>query len=74
LKSIFKRITKLTEVRNQLTHRDIWDVPFDELLKFKEDVSDILYMLDYLNGAKWAINNIRKETCQALKWPNPIST
>jgi hypothetical protein len=74
LKPLFNRITKLTEVRNRLTHRGTWDIPDSELIEFKEDVSDILYILDYLNGTHWAVNNVRKETCQALKWPKPIST
>lgn len=74
LRPMFKRIIQLTEERNRLTHRGTMEVKSNQLDEFKEDVSDVLYILDYLNGVQWAINNIRRETCQALKWPDPIPT
>jgi LSD1 subclass zinc finger protein len=74
LKSLFGRLTKLVEARNRLTHRGTWDVELGSLIEFREDVSDILYILDYLRGAKWARNNIRAATCQALNWPKPVTT
>jgi hypothetical protein len=74
LRPLFGRLTKLVEVRNRLTHRGTWDITQAELIEFREDVSDMLYALDYLNGAKWALNNIRKQTCEALEWPLPSPT
>ncbi len=74
LRPLLGRLTQLVEARNRLTHRGTWDVELESLIKFREDVSDMLYILDYLRGAKWARNNIRAETCQALNWPNPITT
>ena len=74
LKPILKSVTDLTEQRNRLTHRGIMEVSTNELVSFKEDVSDVLYILDYLRGEDWAINNVRKKTCRALNWPDPVPT
>ncbi|WP_461325214.1 hypothetical protein [Bradyrhizobium diazoefficiens] len=74
LRSLFGRLTKLIEARNRLTHRGTWDLELESLIEFREDVSDILYILDYLRGAEWARNNIRAATCQALNWPKPVTT
>lgn len=74
LKSMFKRIDDLVEARNRLTHRGMLTVTPDQLVKFKDDVSDLLFIFDYLNGEQWAINKVRRQTCHALKWPVPIQT
>jgi hypothetical protein len=74
LNPMFKRIDNLVRARNHLTHRGKWSVTTDQLVEFKEDVSDVLFILDYLSGERWAINKIRRETCRLLKWPVPIQT
>jgi hypothetical protein len=74
LKPMFSRIDKLTEWRNHLTHRGAIEFMSEQLVEVKEDVSDVLYILDYLNGEHWARNNVRGRTCQALGWPNPVAT
>jgi hypothetical protein len=71
LKSMFKRIDDLVEARNRLTHRGSLTVTTNQLIEFKEDVSDVLFIFDYLNGERWAINKVRRQTCNALKWPIP---
>jgi hypothetical protein len=72
LTTMFNRIELRITERNHLTHRGTMECEHNRLIEFKEDVSDVLYILDYLNGEQWAINNVRRETCQALGWPNPI--
>jgi hypothetical protein len=74
LKPMFNRIDKLIEARNRLTHRGALDATAKALIAFRDDVSDMLFIFDYLNGEPWARNNVRKETCRALKWPDPITT
>jgi hypothetical protein len=71
LKSMFKRLDDLVEARNRLTHRGTLEVTTDQLLELKDDVSDVLFIFDYLNGEPWALNKVRKQTCSALKWPLP---
>jgi hypothetical protein len=72
LTTMFNRIERRITERNHLTHLGAMECEHNRLIEFKEDVSDVLYILDYLNGERWAINNVRRETCQALGWPNPI--
>jgi hypothetical protein len=74
LSKIFNRFDDLTTQRNHLAHRGTWELKIDKLIEFKDDVSDVLFILDYLSGQQWAINNVRKETCRTLKWPDPIGT
>jgi hypothetical protein len=74
LKLMFNRLDKLITARNHLTHRGALEVTVKALTEFRDDVSDMLFIFDYLNGEPWARNNVRKQTCQALKWPDPITT
>ena len=71
LKTLFDRVEKMFGQRNHLAHRGNLEITDAQLFEYKKDVSDILYVLDFLNGEQWAINNIRPETCQALKWNDP---
>jgi hypothetical protein len=74
LKSMFRRIDDLVDARNRLTHRGELTITADQLFEFKDDVSDLLFIFDYLNGEQWAINKVRRQTCSALCWPVPSQT
>jgi hypothetical protein len=50
LKPMLNRIDKLVTARNRLTHRGAWSVTTDQLVEFKDDVSDVLFILDYHAG------------------------
>jgi hypothetical protein len=72
LTKMFNRIEQRITDRNHLTHRGTMECNQIRLIEFKDDVSDVLYILDYLNGEHWARDNVRPETCQLLGWPNPV--
>jgi hypothetical protein len=72
LKPLFKIIQRLAEDRNRLTHKG--EMPARALENLPETlatVSDLLYILDVLEGHEWAKGNVQERTRQLLGWPKP---
>jgi hypothetical protein len=72
LRPHFKLIEKAATLRNTLTHTGAMPLEVVEILpKFFEAVSDVLYVLDVLEGHDWAKENVSHETRKMLNWPSP---
>jgi hypothetical protein len=71
LSSLFKTAEKMAKDRNALTHSGKMLVKYDKLKKYFGMVSDILYILDFLDGHTWAMGNVQTETRKLLGWPPP---
>jgi hypothetical protein len=72
LAPLFKVIGKLAEDRNILTHKgEITPRASANLPETLTVVSDMLYILDVLEGHEWAKGNVQHATRQKLGWPTP---
>jgi len=70
LHPLFKEAQKLAECRNKLTHRgDMPDEAVSNMRGFLSTVSDLLYLLDIVEGNEWARENIQYPTRVLLGWP-----
>ena len=71
LRPVVKRTQKLVEVRNKVAHTgkipEIADSIHDDL----QLVSDLLYILDVLEGQEWAKTQVSDSIRKALEWPDP---
>jgi hypothetical protein len=68
LSGLFNSAQKLADLRNKVTHVGQDAPPDDELYRYMQDVSDLLYILDVLNGANWAKDHVSKETRALMGW------
>ncbi|MDO9078247.1 MAG: hypothetical protein Q7U72_12480 [Brevundimonas sp.] len=69
-----KQVGKLFEVRNKVAHTGR-AVPSDiSLSDAVELVSDLLYLLDVLEGHEWAKQRVSGALRQRLGWPSPPET
>jgi hypothetical protein len=72
LRPLFNHAQKLAEYRNDLTHAG--QMPSDVLAALPElinTVSDLLYVLDVLEGHDWAKGCVGHMTRTLLGWPSP---
>lgn len=70
LKPLFKRCQELAEDRNKLTHAG--NSPNTEIVEsYLTVVSDVLYLLDHLEGHAWVAEHVTYGTRKALDWQEP---
>jgi hypothetical protein len=62
---------KLIKVRNTLAHNGEFLLNADSVENYLELVSDILYVLDVLNGHEWAKSLVSYQLRNKLGWPDP---
>jgi hypothetical protein len=70
LKPLFKDAEKLAKYRNDLAHAG--DMPANVITALPElmnSVSDLLYVLDALEGHQWAKGCVSHRTSKMLGWP-----
>lgn len=68
---LIKKTQKLFEIRNKVAHTGKLPPdsrPIDEYLNL---VSDILYLIDVLEGHEWAKSFVSHEYRKTLNWPSP---
>lgn len=71
VKPFINKAQKLVELRNKVAHTG--KIP-EEANSIRDDlvlVSDLLYLLDFLDGHEWAKSLASYEFRKALNWPNP---
>ncbi len=71
IKPFIQKVQKLVELRNKVAHTG--KIP-EGVNSIRDDlvlVSDLLYMLDSLDGHEWAKSLTSYEFRKALNWPNP---
>jgi len=61
-----KIVDKGVQLRNKLAHGGELEIKADDLENLLNAIRDILYLLDYYAGQKWAFSNISVETAQLL--------
>lgn len=71
LKPLFNRIQERNKDRNKVAHQGKEAPSPSKLKEYQKDVTDVLYILDYLSGQSWARHNVRPDTCKKLGWPEP---
>ncbi|UFZ06729.1 hypothetical protein LQG66_10695 [Bradyrhizobium ontarionense] len=69
LKPVFKRVEQYATTRNKLIHTGAIEIKPDDLTSCLNDVSDILYLFDYLHGYEWAKHNLSHKLLSTLGWP-----
>jgi hypothetical protein len=70
LRPLFKEAEELAQYRNKLTHIGV--MPKEAISKMRSflvAVSDLLYILDLIEGNDWARENIQSSTRVLLGWP-----
>lgn len=72
LKPLFNAMEQLAQHRNDLTHTGaVSDEATQELPGLLNAASDMLYILDVLEGHEWAKGNVQASTRKLLGWPSP---
>lgn len=71
VKPFIKDVQKLIELRNKVAHTGKIPIDSDSMQKKIELVSDILYLLDFLDGHHWARSLASDKFRKSLSWPNP---
>jgi hypothetical protein len=66
-----KKIKKLIEVRNKVAHTGKIPEDAEPVRAYLQVVSDILYLLDVLDGHEWAKQRVSHSARKLLEWPNP---
>jgi len=71
LKPTITKIQKLVEARNKVAHTGV--IPSDSIpmVEAFSAASDVLYVLDALEGHPWAKGRVSHELRQTLGWPAP---
>lgn len=70
LRPLFKEAEELAKYRNKLTHTGAMpEEAISKMRGFLIAVSDILYILDIIEGNDWARENIQSSTRVLLGWP-----
>jgi hypothetical protein len=64
--NVLKHIKDGITIRNKLVHGNAIDISNDKLENVLRAVRDILYLLDFYSGQKWAVSLISAETQTAL--------
>ena len=74
VKPFIKDVQKLVELRNKVAHTGNIPKDSDSIYNYLELVSDLLYLLDVLQGHDWAKSLTSYKFRQALDWPEPKHT
>ncbi|WP_441279841.1 hypothetical protein [Bradyrhizobium sp. 63_E2_N1_3] len=70
LRPLFKEVEELAKRRNKLTHSGAMPKEvISNMPSFLSMVSDLLYVLDIVEGNEWARENIQPSTRVLLGWP-----
>lgn len=70
LRPLFKEVEELAQRRNKLTHTgEMPEEAISNMPNFLNAVSDLLYILDIVEGNDWARENIQSSTRVLLGWP-----
>lgn len=70
LRPLFKEVEELAKRRNKLTHSGAMPKEvISNMRSFLTVVSDLLYVLDVVEGNEWARENIQPSTRVLLGWP-----
>ncbi|WP_156438915.1 hypothetical protein [Bradyrhizobium valentinum] len=70
LRPLFKEAEELAKHRNKLTHSgEMPEAVIAKLPSFLDTVSDLLYILDVVEGNEWARHNVQFKTRALLDWP-----
>ncbi len=70
LHPLFKEAEELAKLRNKLTHSgEMPEQVIPNMRSFLTTVSDLLYILDLVEGNEWARENIQSSTRVMLGWP-----
>jgi len=67
---IIEKIKRIVHQRNLLVHRGICTVPAEVVRDYIEAIHDVLYLLDYASGDKWAIAIVSPEISQHVLGSN----
>lgn len=70
---LLKVVKDWVEVRNRMVHGNPENVDPDDLKELLLVVRDILWLLDYYRGSKWAIDYLRPQTRAALGIPAAVA-
>jgi hypothetical protein len=65
-KNIRKKIHEANKKRNTLVHRGLSDFDDEELIQILLAVHDLLYLMDYYRGFKWAISHLNLPTSKSI--------
>jgi len=71
VKPFINKVQKLIELRNKVAHTGKIPENACPIQDYLELVSDMLYLLDVLEGHEWAKTLASHELRQALDWPKP---
>ena len=71
LKPLFKIVQQIAEDRNDLAHTGTMTVSPKRLAEYINAASDILYILDYLEGHAWATRNVQAKIRKLVGWEGP---
>lgn len=71
VKPFIKKAQKLIELRNKVAHTGKIPEDAGPIQDDLDFVSDMLYLLDVLDGHEWAKTLVSYELRQALDWPSP---
>lgn len=74
VKTEIKKLQKLIEVRNKIAHTGKIPEDIDPIQDYITLVSDLLYLLDVLDGQEWAKSLLSSNFRKKLGWPEPKDT
>jgi len=66
------KVQKLIEIRNIIAHTGKMPEDIGSIQIYIDLVSDILYLIDVLEGHEWAKSLVGNELRKSLGWPDPI--
>lgn len=66
-----KDLKEIFDFRNNTAHRGDKPEPAKGFDHYFRSASDILYLLDVIEGHEWAKKRLSPEICKALDWPAP---
>ncbi len=70
LRRTLNSVQELVEIRNRVAHSGKVDVGTVDLEKYTATVSDVLYILDVLEGHDWAKHHVSNKLRNELAWPS----
>jgi len=70
---LLETVRKWVGRRNRMVHGNPENVKPDDLKELLLVVRDILWLLDYYRGSKWAIDYLRPQTREALRIPAAVA-
>lgn len=71
LKPLLKICQNIFDDRNELAHAGSFRPTADSIVAYIDAASDLLYILDVLNGYEWAKTQVSAPIRKLLGWPDP---